>query len=77
MAGGRCMFMVGRLFCFRTILFAGLVLCSAVDARSWRDLDEGEHEIYGREREEKLPIRMFFVQQEKWEGHEAFHAFWL
>ena len=71
------MFMVGGLFCFRTILFAGLVLCSAVDARSWRDLDEGEHEIYGREREEKLPIRMFFVQQEKWEGHEAFHAFWL
>ncbi|MFO1471479.1 MAG: hypothetical protein U1F27_10610 [Turneriella sp.] len=37
-----------------------------VDGRPWRDLDEGEHEIYGREREEKLPIRMFFVQQEKW-----------
>ena len=64
---------------FRAALRLFLLFCivSATEARSWRDLDEGEHEIYGREREEKLPIRMFFIQQEKWDAHEAFHAFWL
>lgn len=46
-------------------------------SRSWSDLDEGEHELYGREREEKIPIRLFFVQREKWPEHEALHVFWL
>lgn len=59
------------------LVFFTLYVVSAAEARAWRDLDEGEHEIYGREREEKLPIRMFFIQQEKWEDHNAFHAFWL
>lgn len=66
----------GRIIRFLA-LFALGVSFSAVEARSWRDLDEGEHEIYGREREEKLPIRMFFIQKEKWENHESFHALWL
>lgn len=50
---------------------------TAVSARSWGDLDEGEHEIYGREREEKLPIRFFFVQKEDWKDHYAFHILFL
>lgn len=54
-----------------------LVATAAADARSWSDLDATEHEIYGREREEKLPLRLFFVQREKWEGHDALHIFWL
>lgn len=52
-------------------------MTATADARSWDDLDEGEIEIYGREREEKLPLRLFFVQKEKWEAHESFHALWL
>jgi hypothetical protein len=59
------------------LFFAILCATSTIDARSWNDLDEGEVEIYGREREEKLPLRLFFVQKEKWEGHESFHALWL
>lgn len=54
-----------------------LLSATAADARSWDDLDSTEHEIYGREREEKLPLRLFFVQREKWEGHDALHIFWL
>jgi hypothetical protein len=49
----------------------------ALSARSWSDLDEGEQEIYGREREQKLPIRLFFVQREHWDNHDALHIFWL
>lgn len=62
----------------RVLLALTLLLVTfGLEARSWRDLDEGEHEIYGREREEKLPIRMFFIQQEKWDNHDALHIFWL
>ncbi len=77
MGAGMRMFPLIAIFRTAAFFSAILMLCSAAEARSWRDLDEGEHEIYGREREEKLPIRMFFVQQEKWEAHDAFHAFWL
>lgn len=59
------------------LLFVAIFPFSGLTARSWDDLDEGEVEIYGREREEKLPLRLFFVQKEKWEGHESFHALWL
>lgn len=54
-----------------------LTLPDAASGRSWHDLDEGESEIYGREREEKLPLRLFVIQREKWEGHDALHIFWL
>ena len=45
--------------------------------RSWYDLDEGEHEIYGSEREEKFPVKAFFLEKEQWEGHYSFMMFWL
>ena len=64
---------------FRTVLALILLtlLTSPATAGSWADLDEGEHEIYGREREEKIPIRLFFVQKEQWENHYSFHFFFL
>ena len=67
------------MYHFKVIGLAAALVCltPALDARSWDDLDEGEVEIYGREREEKLPIRLFFVQKEKWDNHDSFHALWL
>lgn len=59
------------------LLLLSLGLASPMTARSWDDLDEGETENYGREREEKLPLRLFFVQREKWQDHDALHIFWL
>ena len=69
-----------KILCLKAPLMLALALygvVAPVAARSWDDLDEGETEIYGREREEKLPLRLFFVQKEKWEGHEALHILWL
>ncbi len=45
--------------------------------RSWDDLDEGEHEIYGSEREEKFPLKAFFMEKEVWDNHYSFMLFWL
>jgi hypothetical protein len=59
------------------VSFCSLLWGAPLAARSWGDLDDGEHEIYGREREEKLPIRLFFVQKEEWENHHAFHILFL
>ena len=61
-----------RMFFLLLIFTAG-----AAHARNWSDLDANEQEIYGREREEKLPLRLFFVQREKWENHDALHILWL
>ncbi len=65
----------------RLRLYRALCLCALwggpLAARSWGDLDAGEHEIYGREREEKLPIRLFFIQKEEWENHHALHVLFL
>lgn len=59
-------------------VFLLLLAAATIEARSWSDLDADEHEIYGREREEKLPVRLFFIQKEKWAEHESFHFlfFW-
>ncbi|GAB4422088.1 MAG: hypothetical protein OHK0011_00490 [Turneriella sp.] len=59
------------------LIFLHVGLVNPITARSWDDLDEGETEIYGREREEKLPLRLFFVQREKWQDHDALHILWL
>ncbi len=45
--------------------------------RSWDDLDEGERDIYGSEREEKFPLKAFFMEKEVWENHYSFMLFWL
>ncbi len=64
-------------------IIAALVLLSIVlnyesgICRSWDDLDEGEHEIYGSEREEKFPVKAFFMEKEVWDNHYSFMLFWL
>ncbi len=46
-------------------------------AADWSDLDEGEHKIYGSEKEEKYPINAFVIEKEEWENHYSFMAFWI
>ena len=46
-------------------------------SRSWSDLNEGEREIYGSEREEKFPIRTLFMEKEEWDNHYSFMFLWL
>jgi len=37
--------------------------------RSWNDLDEGEHELFGSEKEEKYTVQSPVMEVEKWENH--------
>ncbi|MBV6494185.1 MAG: hypothetical protein LDLANPLL_02211 [Turneriella sp.] len=48
-----------------------------LSARSWDDLDQNESRAYRREREEKYPLRLFFVEREAWENHRAWHVLFL
>jgi len=59
------------------VLLSVILNCEPGICRSWGDLDEGEHEIYGSEREEKFPTKAFFVEKEAWENHYSFMLFWL
>ena len=59
------------------VFFAALFCYEYGLARSWDDLDAGEHKIYGREKEEKYPVKTFFVEKEDWENHYSFMFFWL
>lgn len=45
--------------------------------RSWDDLDEGEHEIYGSEKEEKYPHKSLFWELESWENHYSNMVLWF
>ncbi|MCL2154409.1 MAG: hypothetical protein FWH53_01955 [Leptospirales bacterium] len=58
-------------------LFLALCCYEYGFARSWDDLDEGEHKIYGREKEEKYPIKAFFIEKEEWENHYSLMVLWL
>jgi len=61
------------------ILFCAAMLASAAPAlaRDWDDLDEGEHRIFGSEKERKFPINAGVVEYERWENHSSFHFFWF
>ncbi len=62
------------------LILALCILLSAWNSgfsRSWDDLDAGEHEIFGSEREEKFPVKALFMEMESWEGHYSFMLFWL
>lgn len=61
----------------RGALLLALFYSAPLYARSWEDLTEGENTAYGREREKKFPVRLFFLEIEKWQDHDAFHIFWL
>ncbi len=41
------------------------------------ELVNEKKEIFGSEKEEKYPVRMLFVDVEKWPGHFSWHAFWF
>ncbi|UOG59244.1 LA_1737 family protein [Leptospira noguchii] len=41
------------------------------------ELVKEKKEIFGSEKEEKYPVRMLFVDVEKWPGHLSWHAFWF
>lgn len=42
----------------------------------WDDLDEGEHELYGSEKEDKVTDALF-ARRESWDNHYACTIFWL
>lgn len=64
-----------NLLSFAIILF--LSSFTIVNASSWSDLDEGEHEMFGSEKERKFPINAGVVEYERWENHRSFHFFWF
>lgn len=43
----------------------------------WEDLEAGEHDVYGSEKEEKYPVKSLFVEQEKWDNHYSLMVLWL
>jgi hypothetical protein len=59
------------------ILCALLISTQSLAARQWLDLYEQDQAIYGKEKEEKYPIQMFFFEREKWKEHSSFHIIWL
>ncbi len=50
---------------------------TALANQEWKDLFEGEHKLYGSEKEDKYPINSFFIEKEKWNGHYSLMAFWF
>ncbi|MCP4133410.1 MAG: hypothetical protein GY754_20750 [bacterium] len=60
-----------------TVLLIVFGFSGPLSARSWDDLDEGEHKIFGSEKEDKYSINAFFVEKEDWPGHYSFSIFWL
>ncbi|HPS59433.1 MAG TPA: hypothetical protein PK514_15120 [Spirochaetota bacterium] len=66
-----------KILLFAAVLITLLVSWNNVYARSWDDLDAGEHEIYGSEREEKFPVKALFMEMEEWENHYSFMFMWL
>ncbi|MFH0977610.1 MAG: hypothetical protein V1874_17665 [Spirochaetota bacterium] len=64
------------LFCLLSVLVFS-VFADIAEADDWSDLDEGEHEIYGSEKDEKYPVNMLFLEKEKWSNHYSFMALWL
>ena len=66
-----------KLLTITLIILTVLALQNEGFSRSWSDLDEGEREIYGSEREEKFPIRTLFMEMERWDNHYSFMFLWL
>ncbi len=62
---------------FAAVFVSMLISFNAGICRSWDDLDEGEHEIYGSEKEEKFPVKTFFMEKELWDNHSSIMVLWL
>ncbi|MCE9599763.1 MAG: hypothetical protein K8S54_17525 [Spirochaetia bacterium] len=70
-----------RIFFVILSFFGGLSTLRAQTASGphsdWSDLESQESRVYGSEKEKKFPINALIVEKEEWEGHYAFHLFWL
>ncbi len=66
-----------KLITFTLSILTIIALQNESFPRSWSDLNEGEREIYGSEREEKFPIRTLFMEMERWDNHYSFMLLWL
>ncbi len=66
-----------KLLTITLVILSLLSVYQSGICRSWDDLDEGEHEIYGSEKEEKVPINMFIIEKEDWKDHYALNIFFL
>lgn len=65
---------VPKIFLILTTIFIILSDASylhAVYPPEWYDLEEGEHKIFGSEKEEKYPVNNLFIQKEDWGGHSS------
>jgi hypothetical protein len=61
------------LFCILGLSF----FTNIAEGRDWSDLDEGEHDIFGSEKEKKYPVNAFLIEKEDWANHYSFMVFWL
>ena len=55
-----------------------LFYCSANPLYAeWEDLEAGEHDVFGSEKEEKYPVKSLFIEQEQWDNHYSLMVLWL
>lgn len=70
-----------RKSCIASVLLIAIYMAVPETAfgfpADWSDLDEGEHAVFGSEKEKKYSINAFFVERERWDNHSAFMFFWL
>lgn len=65
-------------YAFISVVFLGFIFNAGnAPCRDWQDLDEGEHRVFGSEKEKKYSINAFFIEREKWEAHSSLMIFWL
>lgn len=63
---------------FLAIVAAAILIMALTPLHAeWEDLDAGEHDVYGSEKEEKYPVKSLFVEQEKWDNHYSLMVLWL
>ncbi len=66
-----------KRFIFFLSIITLLIRAFPADAADWSDLDEGEHKVFGSEKEQKYRINAFFTEWEQWENHSSFMLLWL
>lgn len=67
-----------KKFLLPAVLISVIILSmNNLHARSWDDLDSGEHDIYGSEKEDKFPVKTLFMEIEEWNSHYSFMFMWL
>ncbi|EMJ93121.1 hypothetical protein LEP1GSC193_4195 [Leptospira alstonii serovar Pingchang str. 80-412] len=59
------------------LFLPGILTAQTQSEDPFDELVKEKKEIFGSEKEEKYPVRMLFVDVEKWPGHKSWHAFWF